>query len=194
MDCAAYQAFLSMDFPGKHTRVGCHFLLQEIFLTQGSNPPSPALAGGFFTTEPPEKPSVMSLLSISEKKKKDFKRTVRNRHVDEITFLRNEGRYFLDLLNFCISRSQEMSNQQYLPSELTINILCKRYSLHKGQMLMVRPRQSEKSIDKNIFVYNLSPWIFWALYMLYKAWTGCRKRKNMLWCCRKWKRRVKKLA
>ena len=26
------------DFPGKHTRVGCYFLLQEIFLTQGSNP------------------------------------------------------------------------------------------------------------------------------------------------------------
>ena len=23
------------DFPGKNTRVGCHFLLQEIFLTQG---------------------------------------------------------------------------------------------------------------------------------------------------------------
>ena len=24
--------------PGKNTAVGCHFLLQEIFLTQGSNP------------------------------------------------------------------------------------------------------------------------------------------------------------
>ena len=27
-----------MDFPGKSTGVGCHFLLQGIFLTQGSNP------------------------------------------------------------------------------------------------------------------------------------------------------------
>ena len=26
------------DFPGKNTGVGCHFLLQGIFLTQGSNP------------------------------------------------------------------------------------------------------------------------------------------------------------
>ena len=26
------------DFPGKNTRVGCHFLLQGIVLTQGSNP------------------------------------------------------------------------------------------------------------------------------------------------------------
>ena len=26
------------DFPGKNTGVGCHFLLQRIFLTQGSNP------------------------------------------------------------------------------------------------------------------------------------------------------------
>ena len=43
----AYQAPLSMgfsrllcpwDFPGKNTGVGCHFLLQEIFRTQGLNP------------------------------------------------------------------------------------------------------------------------------------------------------------
>ena len=27
-----------LDFPGKNTRVGCSFLLQGIFLTQGSNP------------------------------------------------------------------------------------------------------------------------------------------------------------
>ena len=31
------QAPLSMDFPGKNAGVGCHFLLQEIFLTQGFN-------------------------------------------------------------------------------------------------------------------------------------------------------------
>ena len=37
----AYQVPLSMDFPGKNTGVGCHFLLQGIFLTQGSNPGLP---------------------------------------------------------------------------------------------------------------------------------------------------------
>ena len=31
----AHQSPLSIDFPGKNTRVGCHFLLQGIFLTQG---------------------------------------------------------------------------------------------------------------------------------------------------------------
>ena len=31
--------------------VGCHFLLEGLFLTQGSKPESPVLAGGFFTTE-----------------------------------------------------------------------------------------------------------------------------------------------
>ena len=39
--------------PGKNTGVGYHFLLQEIFPTQGSNQYlfiSPALTGGFFTT------------------------------------------------------------------------------------------------------------------------------------------------
>ena len=36
---AARQSPLSMDFPGKNTRVGCHFLLQGIFPTQRLNPP-----------------------------------------------------------------------------------------------------------------------------------------------------------
>ena len=41
-----HQAPLSMEFFSKN-----HFLLQEIFLTQGLNPlGSPVLAGGFFTT------------------------------------------------------------------------------------------------------------------------------------------------
>ena len=46
------------NFPDKNTGVGCHFLLQWIFLTPGIKPEPPALAGGFFTTQPPEKPSL----------------------------------------------------------------------------------------------------------------------------------------
>ena len=34
----AHQTPLFMEFPGKNTGVGCHFLLQGIFLTQGLNP------------------------------------------------------------------------------------------------------------------------------------------------------------
>ena len=39
-------------FPGKSTELGCHFLLQGIFLMQGLNLSlmSPALTGRFFTT------------------------------------------------------------------------------------------------------------------------------------------------
>ena len=41
----------SWDFPGKNTGGGCHFLLQGIFPTQGSNSHlCPGLAGGFLTT------------------------------------------------------------------------------------------------------------------------------------------------
>ena len=40
------------DSPGKNTGVGCHFLLQGIFPTQGWNPRL-LLAAGFFTTAPP---------------------------------------------------------------------------------------------------------------------------------------------
>ena len=35
-DCG-HQAALFMGFPSKNTGVGCHFLLQGIFVTQGSN-------------------------------------------------------------------------------------------------------------------------------------------------------------
>ena len=44
------------DFLGEDPRIGCHFLLQGIFPTQGSTPVSLALGSGFFTTEPPGKP------------------------------------------------------------------------------------------------------------------------------------------
>ena len=49
---------LSLDFPGGNTGVGCSFLLQAYLPDPGVeplSPPSPALAGGFFTTEPPGK-------------------------------------------------------------------------------------------------------------------------------------------
>ena len=36
------------DFPGKSTRVGCHFLLQGIFLTQGLNPGLPYCRQTFY--------------------------------------------------------------------------------------------------------------------------------------------------
>ena len=49
----ACQAPLSLDFPGKNAGVGCHFLLQGIFPSHGSNL---GLLHGVFTTEPPGKP------------------------------------------------------------------------------------------------------------------------------------------
>ena len=48
----AHQASLSMGFPRQEYWVGCHFLLQGIYPSLAS----PALAGRFFTTEPPAKP------------------------------------------------------------------------------------------------------------------------------------------
>ena len=38
MDCNPRVSSIHGDSPGKNTGVGCHFLLQGIFLTQGSNP------------------------------------------------------------------------------------------------------------------------------------------------------------
>ena len=56
MDCSTPGSFCPQDSPGKNTRVDCHFLLQGIFSTHGWNLQSSALAGKFFTTEPPGKP------------------------------------------------------------------------------------------------------------------------------------------
>ena len=41
MDCSITRFLCPWDFPGKNTGVGCHFLLQEIFPTQGLNPGLP---------------------------------------------------------------------------------------------------------------------------------------------------------
>ena len=53
-DCSPPGSSVHGDSPGKDNGVGSHALLQGIFLAQGSNPGllmSPALAGGFFTTD-----------------------------------------------------------------------------------------------------------------------------------------------
>ena len=41
MDCSLPGSFVHGDSPGQNTGVGCHALLQGIFLTQGSNPGLP---------------------------------------------------------------------------------------------------------------------------------------------------------
>ena len=41
MDCSLPGSSIQGIFPGKNTTVGCHFLLQGIFPTQGSNPGLP---------------------------------------------------------------------------------------------------------------------------------------------------------
>ena len=55
MDCRPPKAPLSVRFPNKITIVGCHFLPQGTFPTQGLNLVS-WLAGRFFTAKPPGKP------------------------------------------------------------------------------------------------------------------------------------------
>ena len=60
MGCSPPGSFVYGIFLGKITEVGCHFLLQGIFPTQGSNLrflplASPATACEFFTTEPQRK-------------------------------------------------------------------------------------------------------------------------------------------
>ena len=69
IDC---QAFLSMGFPGKNTKVGCHALLQWLSPTQGLKPHLsltslmfPAFAGRFFTTNATWEAQLLIALAIS---------------------------------------------------------------------------------------------------------------------------------
>ena len=52
MDCSPQGSSVHGVFQARNPGMGCHFLLQGIFLTQTEHSPlmSPALAGGFFTT------------------------------------------------------------------------------------------------------------------------------------------------
>ena len=61
-----YQAPLSNGaLPGKNTAVGCHFLLQRNLPHPGIELTSPALAGGFFTTESLGKPNMLGLFLLT---------------------------------------------------------------------------------------------------------------------------------
>ena len=63
MDCSSPGSSVHEIFPGKNIRAGCHFLLQGNLANSGIEPMSSALAGGFFTTEPPGKPSMIAQFS-----------------------------------------------------------------------------------------------------------------------------------
>ena len=54
------QAPLSLGFSRQDTGMGCHSLLQGIFLTQGLNPP--ALQADSLRSEPPGRPAVFTCL------------------------------------------------------------------------------------------------------------------------------------
>ena len=55
----AYQAPLSMGFPRQEYWSALPFPSPGELPDPGMEPTSPALAGGFFTTEPPEKPDLV---------------------------------------------------------------------------------------------------------------------------------------
>ena len=56
------------DFLGKSTRVGCHFLLQGIFLTQGSNPGLPHCRQTLYHLSHQGSPKACEILTTQNKK------------------------------------------------------------------------------------------------------------------------------
>ena len=67
MGCSLTGSSVHGDSPGKNTGVDSHTLLQGNLLDSGIepvSPASPALAGGFFTTVLPGKPTASISLSV----------------------------------------------------------------------------------------------------------------------------------
>ena len=81
-----------MDYPGKNTGVGCHFLSPEtgdfpVSGLESESPRTPALAGGFFTTAAPGKPNL-------------FKRE--SSHLYLVDKINPKVWLFLDVNGFCM--------------------------------------------------------------------------------------------
>ena len=69
MDCSAPGSSVHGDSPGKNTVVGCHALLQGIFLTQRSNQVS-CIAGRFFTSWATRETKKSCLMKVKEESEK----------------------------------------------------------------------------------------------------------------------------
>ena len=66
MDCTPPGSSVHGDSPGKNTGLGCHALLQGIFLTQGSNPCLLPWQVGSLPLAPPGKPSLPRTSSLMD--------------------------------------------------------------------------------------------------------------------------------
>ena len=89
-NCTATRLLCPRDFPDKNTGVSCHFLLQGIFPTHGSNPG--LLHWRFFTTESPGKP----LIYQWKKKKVSF-------DPKNILGICEESIYKISVYSLCVS-------------------------------------------------------------------------------------------
>ena len=97
----AHQAPLSMDFPGKNTGVGCHFLLQGNLSNSGIEPTSPALLGGLFPTEPAGKPKLI----VTKGKMGGEEGQIRINRCTDITIYKINNKYLLYSTGHCIQYS-----------------------------------------------------------------------------------------
>ena len=73
MDCSLPGFSIHGIFPGKRTRVGCHFLLQGIFPTQGSNPGFPHCRQMLYPLSHQGSPNTVLYCQLYLKKKKPKK-------------------------------------------------------------------------------------------------------------------------
>ena len=90
------------DFPGKSTEVGCHFLLQGIFPTQGLNPGLPHLQVDALPSKPPGKSEYImwnARLDEAQAEIKIARRKINNlRYADDTTLMTESKKELKSLL------------------------------------------------------------------------------------------------
>ena len=113
-DCSPPGSSVHGNFPGKNTGVGCHFLLVGALPHPGiylASLKSSALAGGFFTTEPPGKYTY----SFNTMLEKEYHLFYKSRHLVSIpsplqTAPIQQLPHFFSLLGSCMGlRSSSLS-------------------------------------------------------------------------------------
>ena len=131
MYCSLLGSSIHGIFQVRILELGCHFLLQGIFLTQG---PFPILAGRSFTTEPPGKPLAHSscLINTWKNKQQGYKsEQTRWSHIPDLAI-----RKCINMLYLCLIRFQKKN-------------LCIRIdSIQQGRTSYLETRQGNSKLSE----------------------------------------------
>ena len=131
--------------------MGCHALLQKIFLTQGSNPCllSPALAGRFFTTSATWEGRVGKYDCLLREmwRLEDFKQgsNIFQLHQFNHSFFLNTPRHSSFLLNTKMAQMQALSSRIWQPRAMKMDEAGGKIAEAMGELVVPGPQRCRQT-------------------------------------------------